>query len=273
MVHIRSNWGGIMNQKVEKVISNLLECFKTKNIPQVVAYSKFPIPNIPSSKWSYLNQLIMLVNDSIDCRGFLQWKEINRNVKKGAKAIYILVPYMKNIENDKDNSGDSEAEPVLMGFMAKPVFRAEDTEGEALDYEDINLPKHCLLEIAEQLGVSIKTVPGSYKYYGYFDPKDREIGLATPEEKTFYHELAHAAHSKVNNNLKWGQDPAQEIVAEFSAQVICQMVGKTLDKHLGNSYGYIEHYAQSLEMTPHKAVLSLLSEVDKVLKVILHEEE
>jgi hypothetical protein len=33
------------------------------------------------------------------------------------------------------------------------------------------------------------------------------------------------AHEKVNGNLKAGQDPLQEIVAELSAATLCRMVG------------------------------------------------
>ncbi len=263
-----------MNQRVEKVVNKLLESFKTKNIPQVVAYAQFPIPNLPCSKWSFLNQIIVLSNDTVDCRGYLQWKEVNRNIKQGAKAIYILVPYMKKVEKEEnEKSTDSESNEVLMGFMSKPVFKVEDTEGESLEYEDIQLPEHPLLERAEELGVEVKSAPGSYQYYGYYNTDRKEIILATPEEKTFFHELAHVAHEKVIKKLKPGQNPAQEIVAEFTAQVLCNMVGKTMDRHLGNSYIYIERYAQALEMTPHKAVLSLLLEIDKILKLILKKEE
>jgi hypothetical protein len=53
-------------------------------------------------------------------------------------------------------------------------------------------------------------------------------------------------HEKVKGKLIRGQDPAQEIVAEFSAQVLSHMVGKALDKHLGNSYSYIEHLPKNL---------------------------
>jgi hypothetical protein len=269
MVHIRSYWGGIMNQKVEKVVNNILEKFKTQDIPKAVAYAQFPIPNIPCNQWSLLNQLTVMFSGSIDCRGYRQWLENNRSVKKGAKAIYILVPWVKK---EAGSSKEDGSKSTLMGFMAKPVFRVEDTDGEVLKYDNIQLPKHNLLERAEELGVLVKAVPGSYQYYGYFNSSEREIGLATPEEKTFFHELAHVAHEKVKGKLKRGQDPAQEIVAEFVAQVLCQLVGKTLDRHLGNSYSYIENYARKLDCTPYKSVLSLLSEVDKVLKLILQEE-
>lgn len=65
--------------------------------------------------------------------------------------------------------------------MCKPVFRVEDTDGEALEYETLKLPTFPLEERAEEWGISVKAIPGNYRYYGYYQPGRNEIGLATPE--------------------------------------------------------------------------------------------
>jgi len=88
----------------------------------------------------------------------------------------------------------------------------------------------------------------------------KEIALATPEEKTFFHELAHAGHDKILKGLKKGQDPFQEIVAELSAQALCHLVGRQADDSLGNSYRYIESYAEKANLTPHGACLRVMSQ-------------
>ena len=49
-------------------------------------------------------------------------------MKKGAKAMYILVPRLKKVEDEDSGEEDS----VLIGFLAEPVFRIEDTDGEPL---------------------------------------------------------------------------------------------------------------------------------------------
>jgi len=41
-----------MNNKVKQVLNVILDKFKSGDIPEAVAYSVFPIPDIPSSKWS-----------------------------------------------------------------------------------------------------------------------------------------------------------------------------------------------------------------------------
>ena len=53
---------------------------------------------------------------------------MNRYVKKGAKAFHIFVPYIKAVEDEETG----EETQVLKGFLSKPVFRYEDTEGEPL---------------------------------------------------------------------------------------------------------------------------------------------
>lgn len=253
-----------MSNKITEVLNSILEQFKTGDIPQAIAYSKFPIPNIPSPHWSMLNQLLMFFAGTADARGFKQWQTVNRRVKKGSHALYILVPLIKSRTDDR---GDDKC--FLVGFMASPVFRVEDTEGEALDYEKQQLPALPLMEKAQEWGISVKAIGGNKNYYGCYIPKLKEICLATDEEKTFFHELAHVAHEKVRGSLKTGQVPTQEIVAELSAQALCRIVGKTFDRQTGNSYQYIETYSSYMNCSPYIACVKLLSEVEKVLNLIL----
>jgi hypothetical protein len=256
-----------MQPNVKQVLDSILERFKTGDIQQIVAYSMFPIPNIPSSKWSILNRTIMFLAGTQDGRGFRQWQDVNRHVVKGSRAFYILVPFIKKVEDVTGQEKDA-----LYGFGCKPVFRVEDTDGELLDYEQIELPRLPLMERAEEWGISIKAIPGNYSYRGYYSSERKLICLATLEEKTLFHEISHCAHEKIKGTLKNGQDPLQEIVAELSAQALCRIVGKTGEQYLGNSYQYIEGYAERLHMSPHSACIKVLNETEKVLNLILHGE-
>ena len=128
-----------------------------------------------------------------------------------------------------------------------------------------------LLEVAQDCGISVQAIPGNYLYLGYFSPERSEIFLATKEESAFFHELAHAAHERILGGLKKGQDWKQEIVAELSAAVICQLVGKT-SKYLGNSYQYIANYAKEAELTPIQGCLRVMKDAESVLNLILKRE-
>jgi len=221
-----------MNNRVKEVLSIILEKFKSGDIPEAVAYSMFPIPNIPSARWSLINRILMFLSGTHDARGIRQWNRENRYVKKGSKAFYILVPHIKKTE-DKETEEEKE---VLVGFLARAVFRYEDTDGEPLDYEQIELPDLPLLERAREWGLKIKAIPWDYRYKGYYVSSKKVIALATKAECVFFHELAHCAHERIKGGLTRGQDPIQEIVAELSSQALCRIVGKTADTYLGNSY-------------------------------------
>lgn len=255
-----------MLPRVKAVLDKLLDDFKEgSRIPEAIAYSSFPIPNIPSASWSLLNQIMMYYARTQDARGFKQWKAVKRFVKKGAKSFDILVPRFKKVTDEKTK----EEQTVLAGFVCGNVFRCEDTDGEALDYQNISLPELPLLDLAASWNISVTAIPGNARYYGYYSPDKKIIALASPEEKTFFHELSHVAHEQVLGKLKRGQDPLQEIVAEMSAQALCRIVGKDGDKYFGNSYRYIENYAKEMDITPHTAVLKVISDVEKVLALIL----
>jgi hypothetical protein len=254
-----------MNNRVRQVLDVIVEKFKSGEIPEAVAMASFPVPDTPSSKWSFVNRTLMFLSGTADARGFRQWKQVNRWVRKGAKAIHILVPCFKKEVDDETG----EEKEVLRFFKSMPVFMYEDTEGEELDYRNIELPELPLMDKAKEWGISVKAIPGNYRFSGYYSPKRQEIALATPEEKTFFHELAHAGHERIKGSLITGQEPLQEIVAELSAQALCRLVGKQTNDTTGNSFRYIERYADKVKLTPHAACLKVLSETENVLNLIL----
>jgi len=256
------------NAKVKEILTSILDRFKTGDIPQAIAYSIFPIQDIPASNWSLCNRTLMFFAGTQDARGFNQWKEAKRFVKKGAKSFHILAPRFVKREN-----GEGEEKTFLAGFLTIPVFRFEDTDGEPLDYQTIELPELPLIEVAKKWGISVKAVSGSYRYYGYYSDTRKEIALATQEEAVFFHELSHAGHAKVLGKLKSGQDWKQEIVAELSACVLSHLVGKDADKYLGNSHRYIESYASKANLKPLSACFQVMGDVEKVLQKILNTDE
>jgi len=257
-----------MNAKVTKVLDCIVQQFESGNIPESIALASYPAANLPSSKWSFLNRTIMFLSGTGDARGFNQWKQMNRNVKQGAKALYILAPCM---HKKTDNKTD-ENTLILMGFKGIPVFRYEDTEGQMLEHQVLQIPDLPLLSKAKKWGISVRAVPGNYRYYGYYSTKQREIVLATTEEFVFFHELAHVAHEKIQGNLQQGQNPLQEIVAELSAEALCRIVGKCSKDTTGNSYRYIERYAKRIKKTAHAACLQVLNETENILNLILEKE-
>lgn len=279
-----------MNEKVKQAIEGILQRFEAGDIPAVIAYSTFPTYDVPSARWSLANRLLMWIAGTSDARGIKQWNRVGRKVKKGARSFSILAPRLiKKVVNGNGNGnsngngneievGGESQDPkgeetvmVLAGFLAVPVFRVEDTEGEPLIYDTVKIPEFPLMEVAKELGVSVKGIPFDTLHYGYLDLSNNEICLASEEETVFFHELAHAAHNRVlGEGLKRGQDWKQEIVAELSASVLCHLCGKDPSKYLGNNYQYISRYAEAAGLTPVQGCYQVVKDVEAVLGLIFN---
>lgn len=256
-----------LSSKAKKSLDEVLEKFREGDLPEKIAETVIEGEGKPSHNWSLLNKIIMLANETSDARGYKQWQKVDRHVKKGSKAFHIIGPTLVTEEKEvKNEDGEMkiEKEKKLVGFHSVPVFRHEDTEGELLpDYTPKELPP--LNEIIEKLDYDLE-----YSAYngirGYTVPEDKKIALTTEDQRTFYHELAHAVHHKISTNgLRPGQQSNQEVIAESVAAVLCNLYG--FDKFLAKSYNYIEAYSENGD--PYRAVMGYLSDVEEVLDYLL----
>jgi len=257
--------------KTTEVLQNIIKLFESGQVPEAVAHATFPVIKIPANTWSLLNRILLYCANTEDARGFRQWQEVGRYVQKGAKAIHILAPKFKKIEKpvEKEDPTEKLEKTILTGFFSIPVFRVEDTEGEPLEYEKLTLPPLPLMERAKEWGLTVKAVPNNGSWYGSYSPSRAIIQLATPEERTFFHELAHHAHKLILGELKPGQNWRQEVVAELAAQALCYLVGKKPGHSIGNSYHYIASYAKEAFLSPVTVCLKTLNDVEQILSLIL----
>lgn len=85
-----------ITEKAKESLNRLLQMFEIGDLPQAVARTviadKTGHAVKPSDKWSLGNWLLMIVAGTGDARGFNQWQEVGRHVKKGAKAILYPCP-------------------------------------------------------------------------------------------------------------------------------------------------------------------------------------
>lgn len=251
-------------ERVREAVKRLIRMFDSGDMPRAVAQTVInrQAGDLPSSQWSLGNQLLMLMADTTDARGFNQWKEVGRFVKKGAQAIYILAPVTRKVPAEEED-GNEKVVPV--GFTTVPVFRYEDTDGTELKRPDYNPPAlPPLYEVAQVYGVKVAYGPSTQRLYGYYHISSNSIMLCSHDVSVFFHELAHAVHNRVRP-LKGGQDAAQEIVAETCAAVLCLLYG--YEGYVYSASQYIAAYAGS--QNPARAVLQVIADVEKVLNLIL----
>ena len=263
----------ISKNRVQVELQQLVQAWQEGQIADAVALATFPYPDIPAAQWSFSNRVLMALQGTGDARGFHQWKEVGRHVQRGRKAFYILGPRWVEDPEAEPDPDTGQRPRSIRGFYPIPVFAYEDTEGTDLPPEQRapRVPDFPLREVARRFQVKVRSEPFTGSHFGAYHsggPGPQEIRLATPEEKVFFHELAHAAHERVNGALEKGQDPQQEIVAELAAAVLCRLAGRSEQDFSGNCYRYIQHYAERTGKSVTRACLDALHEVGPVLAEI-----
>lgn len=258
--------------KASAALSRIVQLFSTSQLHRTVATIYIQTAGKPCEGWSLGNLLLMLAAGTADGRTYAAWQRAGRYVKKGAKAFYILEPcFVTKVKTDEEtgepvlHDGEPVTYQVLVGFRASPRFRYEDTEGEPLqEYKPRQMPP--MTNVAEKWGVKVRYANTTRGEQGYFEPGTNSIVLCVEDPSTFFHELAHKAHSKIEE-LKPVQDPEQETIAELAACTLSELYGYDVK---GNSYEYIAHYARS--HSPEQVgrlCMRVLDKVKKVLDIIL----
>ncbi|MCC7508382.1 MAG: M48 family peptidase [Planctomycetes bacterium] len=254
-------------ERAEQATRHVLTVWEGGNLPAIIAQSVLAAKSAtPCSKWSLGNRIAMIAQGTHDARGFQQWKEAGRNVRKGSKAIYILGPCFVKRDKEAVNS-----ELALIGFRGIPVFRFQDTEGQPLEQSDFTpetLPP--LQTVAQRIGVRVSYTPALADFMGRYIPHDKAIELCTHQPATWFHELAHAVDDFLGS-MKPAKSKAQaaykdgEVVAEFTAAALCSLYAIPYEH---NALRYIEHYRKDAA----KAVNRLFARIEAVLTFILEHE-
>lgn len=254
------------NDHAAEIARNLLDAFAAGTVPDHLAPIFLIDREAPMSSWSYRNRFLVALRKSADARGYRQWQEVGRQVRKGARALYILAPsFAKSAEPTADQE---PAELRLVGFRPIPVFRLEDTDGDDLRTDPAirqQLAELPFRDVAAAWGIAVSAVPRNGEEYGAYQPSTNTIRLATLE--AWEHELLHAAdHRSLGDNLTPG--PEAEIVAELGAATLRVLAGLPTAHDTRNAHRYISHLAE----TPSAAFAlasRLLERTGKAVDLIL----
>lgn len=195
-------------------------------------------------------------------KGFKQWKEEGFSVRKGEKAIEILIPSIAKYYKDKEGKlvPVSVADPLtkeriqnkeipvmkkVAGFTKGHVFDITQTNAEEKDYPAYYPNKRVAFEFnGESFGAFNKALEGyaretvqSLSYQpiptvakGYYEVGTHKIVMNSrltdsEKAKTLIHELAHAKMHGVNSPYKDTTTREQEMQAEMTAYVVAKSFG------------------------------------------------
>ncbi|NBD36008.1 MAG: M48 family peptidase [Chloroflexi bacterium] len=253
-----------LSTKAQASLNRVIEQFQSGDLSPLVEVARIrrhPDDHRPFDAWSFSNQVLAFIQTgSVDCRGYRQWQQAGRHVRKGERASYILGPRHTKITDEETG----EEKLILTGFISIAVFADHQTEGEPLpefDYQPEALPP--LVEVATSLGIPVTYEPLPPDRLGQYTPKQDAIALGTHDPEAFFHELAHAIHYRVNPKVKPGRDKAgKETVAELTATVLMHLYG--LGDRTGNCWSYIQSYASD----PLVAITKALADIEQVLAFI-----
>lgn len=249
-----------MTPNAEKAMQEVIQKFQTGELSELIKIAIFEIPaSWPSSKWSMGNKMLAYVQArTLNARGYQAWKEVKRQVQKGAHSIYIWAPRIVK----KEEKGEEKVQ--LIGFFPVSVFPIESTEGEPLKEELTPRELPPLFEVAARLGVIVKFQPVAPDRLG--DCGHDLINLGTDDPRVFWHELAHAAHQKIDPEYTSRSSGYKEVVAEFTACVIANLYGYD---YTGTTWQYLKMFSED----PLKAIMKAGQHIDQVLKLIFGQEE
>ena len=229
----------------------------TNNHPELVAQLTTGITALTSSEewqryldfqsrfhdYSFGNVLLIAAqfNGATRVAGFNAWRKLNRFVRKGEKAIWILAPIVYK------TAEDGETERALRGFKFVPVFDIAQTDGEDLPSVCNRLegddPKGLyaqLVTVAKSIGFTVEDHEFNGSSNGdccHHDHRIRVEATNTPAQrvKTLVHELAHALlHESCDNRA------LAELEAESTAYVVCHVLGIDSSDY---SFGYLATWA------------------------------
>jgi antirestriction protein ArdC len=215
-------------------------------------------------RYSFGNVLLIDVqrHEATRVAGFNAWRKLNRFVREGEKAIWILAP-MVSKNADAEEGGQNR---IIRGFKFVPVFDIDQTDGEELPSicnrlggNDQNGLYEDLVAVARSIDFTVQDHEFGGTTNGDCSHCDHRIRVEitnSPAQrvKTLAHEIAHALlHEKCDNRL------VAELEAESTAYVVCQVFGLDTSSY---SFGYVASWAGGGE----QAIAGIKKSCDRIQK-------
>jgi antirestriction protein ArdC len=223
----------------------------------------------PCRAWSWANQLLVALHGHSDVRGFRQWQQVSRHVRKGEKSFCILSPILKTRTTD-----DGKEQTYLVGFKGTAVFGLAQTDGQPLPEVDSDLLKWVeslpLVDVAREWGLSVETYSGRPRSaQGWYHSGHQTIALGVHNLSTWAHELLHAADDRLGqlsaHEAKW----RKETVAELGGAVLLECLGQRTAADLGGCWAYVQSWCSQDGIEPVVACQQLLKRTCDAVSLVL----
>jgi antirestriction protein ArdC len=212
-------------------------------------------------RYSYSNVLLIASQNhrATQVAGYKTWRRLNRSVRRGESAIWILAPMIK-----KSEAEDGGEQRIVRGFKYVPVFDISQTHGQEPPAVCTKLsggdPQNLfdrLVTVAGTIGFTVEAHEFGDTTNGDCCPTRQRIRIEarnTPAQriKTLAHELSHALlHQRVEDRR------LAELEAESTAYVVCREMGLDTSDY---SFGYVATWAGG----GPEAILKIKASCDRI---------
>jgi len=238
------------------------------NKPGIIssAYSRF-------HKYSMLNQYLAYsqLNGRDDVEigpiaSYKAWQQLGRQVKKGSKAISLIMPVMID---KKDNQGNKTGEKQQIFIQRNNWFALSQTEGDNIAGDDVKTPEWNSDKALKELNITeipFSMTDGNVQGFAQNDSIAINPVAALPH-KTRFHEIAHVVlkHTKehtMSDNEHTPRD-IKEVEAESCAYILCQLLGLPGAE---SSRAYVQGWLGDRKEIPSQSAQRIFGAVDKILK-------
>jgi len=261
--------------RAQEAAKRIMDLFQSGDVPAALV----PMfirrhENTPCRAWSWSNQLLVALHGHDDARGFRQWEQAGRHVRKGEKGFPILIPCHVKREENHPETGQIEPRLILVGFKHCIVFGYGQTEGVELpgsawarQFIDA-LP---LIEVARRWGLTVQTYNGSTRGPLGQHRFRQSIALGVENLATWAHELMHAADDRLGRLTERGQHWRSETVAELGGAILLSCIGLEKDADAGGCWEYVQAYARDAGLDPLIACQRVLKRTCDAVALILSE--
>jgi antirestriction protein ArdC len=195
---------------------------------------------------------------------YKKWSELGRQVKKGEKAIALVMPVTIS---KKDNAGEKTGEVFSMFTLKNNWFTLDQTEGADFVSESAS-PAWDKAKALETLGITeVKFDSPNGNSQGYAQGKNIAINpVAALPHKTRFHELAHVVLGHTEEHAMHDSELTPRDIREVEAESVAYILCSVLDlPGLIESRGYIQGWLAGGEITD-KSAQRIFGAADKILK-------
>jgi hypothetical protein len=252
--------GGLMNDQTRW--SDLLKAAVTEPGLILRAYSAF-------YGYSLGNQLAAMMQCSL--RGiepgpintYPGWQKLNRQVRKGEKAILLCMPLTRKFKDKESN----EDQTVISTFVWKPNwFVLSQTDGEPVAMPEI--PMWSKEKALATLGIQeLPFTDTNGNVQGYARKREVAISpIAAMPHKTLFHELAHIELGHMIESEFTDAEHTPRNLREAEAEAVAMLLCESLELQ-GAEFcrGYIQNWLQG-DVIPEKSAMKIFGAADRILR-------